>query len=325
METSARKILVTGSTGQIGTELTQELRKRYGAKNVVAGGHRREPDPSIRNGPYEVFDVTDSTELRAVITKHGIDTVYHLAAVLSAVGEKDPVLAWKINLDGFRNLLEVARSERVSRIFWPSSIAVFGPDVSRVNTPQEAKLTPTTIYGVAKVAGELLANYYYLRYGIDIRSVRYPGLISSVTPPGGGTTDYAVEIFYGALKSGSYKCFLREDTILPMMYMPDALRAAIQLMEAPAANVMCRTSYNLAAVSFSAGDLAREISKRVKGFRVEYKPDYRQAIADSWPMSIDDSRARHDWGWKHEYDVQSIARDMLEKLTLKLNVQIDKD
>jgi nucleoside-diphosphate-sugar epimerase len=316
---SMKNILVTGATGQIGSELTIELRNKYGNDNVIAAGHKRKPgEKLLKSGPFEYFDVTDKENIKKVIERYDIDTIYHLAAVLSAVGEKNPQLAWDVNVDGLYSVLEVARECGLFRVFWPSSIAVFGPEAPRVNTPQDTVLIPRTMYGVTKVAGELLCNYYFLRFGVDVRSVRYPGIISSETPPGGGTTDYAVEIFYEAIKKKRYTCFVREDTVLPMMYMPDCIKAAIELMEASASKIKRRTSYNLAAMSFSAGELAAEIKKYVPEFVCEYKPDFRQKIADSWPMSIDDSAAREDWGWKPTYDLAAMTKDMIEKLSKKL-------
>ena len=288
-----KRILVTGATGQIGSELSIELRKKYGEDSVVAAGHKRKPSEKLlESGPFEYVDTTDRESVVKVVRKYDIDTIYHLAAVLSAVGEENPQLAWRVNMDGLYNVLEVAREYALVRIFWPSSIAVFGPEAPRVKTPQDAVLIPRTMYGVTKVAGELLCNYYFARFGLDVRSVRYPGIISSETLPGGGTTDYAVEIFYEAIKKKRYACFVREDTVLPMMYMPDCIKAAINLMEADPSRIKCRTSYNVAAISFSAGELTAEIKKHIPEFRCEYKPDFRQKIADSWPMSINDSLAR---------------------------------
>ena len=312
------RVLVTGSAGQIGAELVPYLRSLYGNSNVVAGLHKASGGPLLRAGPIEVLDISDASALTRVIKEHRIDTIYHLAALLSAVGENNPQLAWQVNMDGLRNVLEVARTNGLSKVFWPSSIAVFGPDAPRINAPQNAPLNPTTMYGVTKVAGELLCNYYFLKYGLDVRSLRYPGLISSEAPPGGGTTDYAVEIFYSALTKGSYSCFLREDTVLPMMYMPDALRATVDVMQADGKKVPRHLGYNLAAISFSAGEIAAEIRKHISGFRVTYSPDPRQKIADSWPMSISDTEARHDWGWSHEYDLARMTSDMLSKLGPRL-------
>jgi nucleoside-diphosphate-sugar epimerase len=313
-----KRILVTGATGQIGSELTMALRDRYGGENVVAAGHKRKPSEKLlESGPFEYVDVTNRENIKKIVTRYDIDTIYHLAAVLSASGEENPQLAWTVNVHSLYNVLEIAREHDLAQVFWPSSIAVFGPEAPRIKTPQNAILIPRTMYGVTKVTGELLCNYYYTRFGVDVRSVRYPGIISSETPPGGGTTDYAVEIFYEAIKRKCYTCFVREDTVLPMMYMPDCINAAIGLMEAEALKITCRTSYNVAGMSFSAGELAAEIRKYVPDFACEFKPDFRQKIADSWPMSIDDSLARKDWGWKPTYDLATMTRDMIEKLTKK--------
>lgn len=311
-------ILVTGSSGQIGSELLPFLRDKYGPENVVAGTHRTQETGVRITGPSEHVDVGNKDELARVVREHHVDTIYHLAAVLSTVGEKDPQLAWDVNMQGLKNVLDVSKEMRVSRLFWPSSIAVFGKDAPRDMAPQVAPLVPGTIYGVAKVAGELLCNYYHIKYGIDVRSLRYPGLISNVAKPGGGTTDYAVEIFYEAIQNGSYRCFLREDTTLPMMYMPDAIRAVVGLMESEPAYVKRRTSYNLAAMSFSAGELATEIAGHISGFVCEYAPDSRQAIADGWPRSIDDTEARRDWGWIPRYDLSTMTEDMIKVLTPRL-------
>ncbi|MCW3993978.1 MAG: L-threonine 3-dehydrogenase [Candidatus Bathyarchaeota archaeon] len=310
------RILVTGATGQIGSELTIELRKKYGGENVIAAGHRRKPSEKLVNsGPFEYIDVTDRESVEKVVKKYDINIIYHLAAVLSAIGEEKPQLAWKVNMNGLYNVLEIAREHGLVRVFWPSSMAVFGQEAPRINTPQDAVLIPRTMYGVTKVAGELLCNYYFLRFGLDVRSVRYPGVISSETPPGGGTTDYAVEIFYDAVKNKRYTCFVREDTVLPMMYMPDCTKAAIDLMEADSSRITCRTSYNVTGMSFSAGELTSEIKRYIPEFECEYKPDFRQKIADSWPMSIDDSVAREEWGWNPTYELSVMTKDMIEKLT----------
>jgi len=311
-----KRILVTGATGQIGSELTIELRKRYGGDNVVAVGHKRKPSEELfSSGPFEYLDVTRKGDVQKVVEKYDIDTIYHLAAVLSALGEQNPQLAWNVNMNGLYNVLEVARESSMVRVFWPSSIAVFGPEATRVNTPQETVLIPKTMYGVTKVAGELLCNYYFIQYGLDVRSVRYPGVVSSETLPSGGTTDYAVEIFYEAIKRKRYTCFVRKDTVLPMMYMPDCIKAAIDLMEADPSRLRCRTSYNVTGISFSAGKLAAEIRKYIPEFECEYKPDFRQKIADSWPMSIDDSVARKEWGWKPTYDLAAMTKGMIGRLT----------
>jgi nucleoside-diphosphate-sugar epimerase len=310
------KILIIGAVGQIGTELTIALRKKYGADNVIASTRKTAfPDEIKNGGPCEYFDVQDKAAMAAVIKKYGVDTVYQLASLLSATGEQNPDLAFSINLMGLKNTLDVARETGVKKIFWPSSIAAFGPTTPRDNTPQRTVLEPTTMYGVTKVAGELLCQYYFRKYGLDIRSVRYPGLISYKAEPGGGTTDYAVAIFYEAIRQKKYTCFVGPHTVLPMMYMPDAIRGTIALMDAPADKITVRTSYNLAAISFSAKELADEVARLVPGFTCDYKPDHRQAIADSWPKSIDDSQARRDWGWKHEYDLAKMSRDMIQNLT----------
>ncbi|MEM3075859.1 MAG: NAD-dependent epimerase/dehydratase family protein, partial [Candidatus Bilamarchaeaceae archaeon] len=252
-----------------------------------------------------------------VVKKYGIDTIYHLASILSAKGEQNPELAWHVNIGTLKNVLDIARDQKLERVFWPSSIAAFGPTTPRERTPQRTILEPGTMYGVTKVTGELLCNYYFRKWGVDVRSVRYPGLISYKAPPGGGTTDYAVAIFHAALKDKKYECYLREDSALPMMYMPDAIRGTIQLMEADASKITIRTSYNLAAISFTPKEIAEEIRKHIPEFTCTYKPDFRQAIADSWPKSIDDSQARKDWGWTHEYDLAKMTKDMLEKLKAK--------
>ena len=309
------KILVTGAVGQIGSELTVELRRRYGAENVVATGHRTKPSAVLCDGgPFEFIDVTDRGTLEAVIERYDIDTIYHMAAILSAVGEERPHLAWDVNINGLYNVLELARERELVRIFCPSSIAVFGPETPRNNTPQETVLRPTTMYGVSKVAGELLCEYYAARFGVDVRGVRYPGIISSETLPGGGTTDYAVAIYYEAIANKRYTCFVRADTVLPMMYMPDCIKGTIDLMEADRSRLVHHADFNMASMSFSAGELAAEIKKQIPEFECEYKPDFRQAIADSWPCSLDDSAAREEWDWKPAYDLAVMTTDMLDKL-----------
>ncbi len=311
------KILVTGATGQIGSELTITLRERYGKDNVVAMGHRRKPSKTLEeSGPYVSGDVRDRENLEKIIREYDVDTVYHMAAILSATGEKNPQLCWDVNINGLYNLLEIAR-ERKLKIFCPSSIAVFGPKTPKENTPQDTVLTPTTMYGITKVSGELLGEYYVQKYGVDVRGVRYPGIISSETPPGGGTTDYAVEMFYYAVRGEKYTCFVREDTVLPMMYMPDCLKAAIQLMEADFSKLEHHTNFNIAGMSFSAKELEEEIKSHIPEFECEYKPDFRQEIAESWPRTIDDSCAREEWGWKPDYDLKKMVKDMIEKLTKK--------
>jgi len=310
-----KRILVTGAVGQIGSELTLALRERYGGDNVVAAGHRTQPGDKLRDsGPFEFVNVTRREEVEAVVCKYDIDTIYHLAAILSAVGESKPLLAWDVNMNGLHNVLEVAREHELARLFCPSSIAVFGPDTPRDNTPQQTIMGPSTMYGVTKVAGELLCNYYVQRFNMDVRGLRYPGIISAETLPGGGTTDYAVAIYYEAVRRKRYTCFVREDTVLPMMYMPDCIKSAIDLMEADQSQLTHHSDFNLAAMSFSAGELAAEIRKHIPDFVCEYEPDSRQAIADSWPRSIDDSAAREEWGWKPGYDLAAMTVDMLEKL-----------
>ncbi|MCK5309296.1 MAG: NAD-dependent epimerase/dehydratase family protein, partial [Thermoplasmata archaeon] len=285
-----KRILVAGAVGQIGSELTMELRKQYGNENVVAMGRKTKPsDELLNSGPFVYGNVTNYDELNQIIKDNEIDTVYLMAAILSAVGEKYPQLAYDVNMNGLYNTLEIAREQKLTRVMVPSSIAAFGPSTPRENTPQETILKPTTMYGVTKVAGELLSDYYFQRFGVDVRGLRYPGIISSETLPGGGTTDYAVEIFYEAIKNKKYTCFVREDTKLPMMYMPDCINATIQLMKADINKLIHHSDFNLAALSFTAGELAAEIKKHIPEFEITYEPDFRQAIADSWPSTIDDS------------------------------------
>lgn len=308
------RILVTGAFGQIGSELVPALQQKYGRQNVVAMGHSHIP-PDF-NGMVERAEITDSMALEKILQKHAIGTVYHLVSLLSAKGEIDPSLTWKINMGGLKIVLDHAVKYQL-KVFWPSSIAVFGPTTPRQNTPQQTVLEPTTMYGVTKLAGEALCHYYFLKYGVDIRSVRYPGLISWKTPPGGGTTDFAVAIFYEGLQKGIYECFVRPDTMLPMMYMDDAIAGTIKLMEADSSKLTVRTSYNLAGISFTAKQLASEINKFIP-VKVTYKPDHRQKIADSWPQSIDDRVARKDWGWKHEYNLAKMTKVMIGRLKKKL-------
>jgi nucleoside-diphosphate-sugar epimerase len=311
------KILVTGATGQIGSELVPALRARHGNEKVVVGVHRRPPVEELLDGPHENVDVTDRRSVDKVIENYDIDTIYHMAAILSAAGEKNPWLAWDVNMNGTYHVLEAAREREMVRLFVPSSIAAFGPETPRDYTPQETVLKPRTMYGLTKVAGELLCNYYYERFGLDVRGVRYPGIISYKTPPGGGTTDYAVEIFYEALKHKRYTCFLREDSTLPMMYMPDCIKATLDLMDADLAGLEHHADFNLAAISFSPEELAAEIMKHIPDFKISYEPDSRQAIADSWPKTIDDSAAREEWSWEPGYDLASMTEDMLKNLRIR--------
>lgn len=308
------KILVIGASGQIGVELTLALRKIYGNANVVASD-LREQNPLLEGtGPYVSLDVMNKEMLHVQVIRQGITQIYHLAAILSATGEKNPSLAWHLNMQGLLNVLDIAREEKMRKVYWPSSIAVFGPTSPKKNCPQQTIIEPTTVYGISKYAGEFWCNYFYQRFGVDVRSLRYPGLISYKSPPGGGTTDYAIEIFHEALEEKKYECFLDENTYLPMMYMPDAIRATIELMEAPADKISIRTSYNISGMSFSPKEIGAEVKKHIPGFTISYKPDYRQAIANSWPQSIDDSVARKDWGWKEEYNLSAMTKDMFENL-----------
>ena len=308
------KILVIGASGQIGVELTLALRKMYGNANVVASDLREENDLLKGTGPYVSLDVMNKEMLHVQVIRQGITQIYLLAAILSATGEKNPNLAWSLNMQSLLNVLDIAREENLHKVYWPSSIAVFGPTSPKQNCPQQTVIEPVTVYGISKFAGEFWCNYYNRRYGVDVRSLRYPGLISYKSAPGGGTTDYAIEIFHEALDEKKYECFLREDTYLPMMYMPDAIRATIELMEADASKISIRTSYNISGMSFSPKEIAAEIEKHVPGFSISFKSDYRQAIADSWPQSIDDAVARNDWGWKEEFTLGSMTKDMLENL-----------
>ena len=309
------RILVIGASGQIGVELTLALRKMYGNANVVASDLREENDLLKGTGPYVSLDVMNKEMLHVQVIRQGITQIYLLAAILSATGEKNPHLAWSLNMQSLLNVLDIAKEENLHKVFWPSSIAVFGPTSPKQNCPQQTIIEPTTVYGISKYAGEFWCNYFFNRYGVDVRSIRYPGLISYKSEPGGGTTDYAVEIFHEALEEKKYKCFLREGTYLPMMYMPDAIRATIELMEADKSKISIRTSYNISGMSFSPKEIAAEIKKHIPDFSISYEPDYRQPIADSWPQSIDDSVARKDWGWKEEFNIEAMTKDMLDNLT----------
>lgn len=316
------KILIAGATGQIGSELTPALRKKYGVENVVAVGHRKPPEQKFKeSGPYESGDATNKAFLMELINKYKIDTIYHLVGILSAAGEQNPDSAWIVNINSLKNVLDLAKEHDIERVFWPSSIAAFGPSSPRENTPQATIMDPTTIYGITKYSGELLCNYYYNKYRVDVRSLRYPGLISYVTPPGGGTTDYAITIFHEALQNKRYTCYLREDTELPMMYMPDAIKGTIDLMEVPAAKIRTRFAYNFTAFSFTPKELAGAIRKHIPDFVCSYAPDRRQQIADTWPRSIDDICARRDWGWQPSYDLAAMTEDMLKNLKIRLKIK----
>jgi nucleoside-diphosphate-sugar epimerase len=308
------KILVIGACGQIGVELTLALRKIYGSANVVASDLREENDLLKGTGPYVSMDVMNKEMLHVQVIRQNITQIYLLAAILSATGEKNPNLAWHLNMQGLLNVLDIAREEHLDKVYWPSSIAVFGPTSPKQLCPQQTIIEPTTVYGISKYAGEFWCNYYYQRYGVDVRSIRYPGLISYKSAPGGGTTDYAIEIYLEALAEKNYQCFLREDSYLPMMYMPDAIRATMELMHAPAKQISVRTSYNISGMSFSPKEIAASIQKMIPEFQLSCEPDYRQAIADSWPQSIDDSVANKDWGWKPEFDLDKMTFDMIENL-----------
>jgi len=314
-----KTILITGATGQIGTELTRALRNKHGGENVIAAGHRREPDKSlVEQGPFCRIDVTRRKALEKVVAENHVNTIYHLASVLSADAEKKPQLAWEVNMGGLFNVLEIARAHDCA-VFFPSSIGAFGPLTPHDNTPQDTIQRPNTMYGVTKVSGELLCDYYNQRYGLDTRGVRYPGLISYQTPPTGGTTDYAVHIFYEAIKNRRYECFLAEGTRLDMMYMPDAIKAAIDLMETDSVRLIHRNAFNISAMSFAPEQLAAAIKQRIPHFVMDYNIDpVRQAIAESWPRYMDDSAARQEWGWQPDYDLDAMVDDMLENLSRKL-------
>lgn len=312
------KTIIIGACGQIGTELTIALRNNKGINNVIAADLRDECPGILANGPYQKMDILDRDFVRDYIISNQIKEVYLLAALLSATAEKNPAFAWKLNMDGLFTILDLAKEGHIDKIFWPSSIAVFGPSTPKIETPQFTIMEPTTVYGISKQAGERWCEYYNSKYNVDVRSIRYPGLISYTSLPGGGTTDYAVDIFYQAKEGKEYTCFLSENTALPMMYMEDAIRATLELMKVPSEKVKIRSSYNLAGCSFTPAELANEIKKFVPDFKINYKPDFRQAIADSWPDSIDDSRARNDWGWKEKYGVSELVKVMIENVDISL-------
>lgn len=313
------RILVTGSVGQIGSELTLALRERYGNDSVVAGGRKTQPSEELRDsGPFEIVDCTDIEAVNRVVKNYRVDTIYHLAALLSAVAENNPQLAWQVNVNALVNVLEVAREHNCA-VFTPSSIGAFGPTTPTDNTPQDTIQRPTSMYGVTKVSGELLCDYYYEKFGVDTRGLRYPGIISYVTLPGGGTTDYAVQIFYDAIKHRRYTCFLKQGTKLDMMYMPDAIKSAIAIMEANPSKLKHRNAFNVSAMSFAPEEIAAEVTRLIPEFTMDYEVDpLRQSIADSWPNSMDDSAAKEEWGWQPDYDLPRMCRDMIEKLTPKL-------
>jgi nucleoside-diphosphate-sugar epimerase len=316
-------ILVLGAGGQIGTDLVSRLRSERGVSAVVATDVK-DKGGELAAGPYYQVDVLDFNAIARLIDQHQVKQVYLLAALLSATAEQNPKLAWKLNMEGLFNVLDIVKERGGIKVFWPSSIAVFGPTTPRDNTPQHTIMEPSTVYGVSKQAGERWCEYYFQKFGVDVRSLRYPGLISYKSPPGGGTTDYAVDIFHQAIRTGSYQCFLSENTMLPMMYMPDALDATVSLMETDASNVKIRSSYNVASMSFTPDQIASEIRKHMPEFKISYKPDFRQKIADSWPGSIDDQTARSDWGWHEKYNLAAMTADMLKHIRLQLSATATK-
>lgn len=307
-------ILIIGACGQIGTELTKKLRETYGRDKVIASDVRKGDAAFVAAGPFEVVNALDFNQVQDVIEKYNVDEVYLMAALLSATAEKNPAFAWDLNMNSLFHVLNLAKAGKIKKIFWPSSIAVFGPTTPKQNTPQYTVMEPSTVYGISKQSGERWCEYYHNLYGVDVRSIRYPGLISWSTPPGGGTTDYAVDIYHKALSDGKYTCFLSEETRLPMMYMDDAIRATVEIMQAKPEAVKIRSSYNLSAMDFTPKEIAEVIGKHIRGFTIDYAPDFRQKIADSWPQSINDDNARKDWGWQHEFDLEKMTADMLEHL-----------
>jgi len=313
-----KKVLVIGASGQIGSDLVLELRKRFGADNIIASDIREPMKEVLESGPYVELNAMNKADIEKVVDDYKITEVYHLAAILSGNAEKNPAMAWDINMNSLFIILDVAKEKKLDKIFWPSSIAVFGPGTQKQNTPQNDFMDPNTVYGISKLAGERWCEYYFEKYGVDVRSVRYPGLISYKAEAGGGTTDYAVEIFYEAVKNNKYECFLSEETALPMMYMEDAIDATISLMETDAKNVKIRSSYNLAGISFNPKEIAAEVKKQNPDFEITYKPDFRQAIADSWPQSIDDSVLVEHWGWTPKYDITAMTEEMYREIKKKL-------
>lgn len=313
-----KKVLVIGAGGQIGTELVLSLEKMFGKNAVLASDIKEECPIALKDSNYVALNVLDNERLTAIVKEEGVTDIYLLAALLSATAEKDPKFAWKLNMDGLFNVLDLAKDGHIKKVFWPSSIAVFGPTTPKRDTPQHTIMEPSTVYGISKQAGEQWCAYYHKKYGVDVRSIRYPGLISYTTLPGGGTTDYAVDIFYHAKQNGKYTSFLNENTTLPMMYMDDAVRATIELMEAPADKIKIRTSYNLGGISFTPEDLAAEIRKHLPDFKLSYETDFRQDIADTWPQSINEESANKDWGWKHDYNLERLVDLMLDKVDPKI-------
>jgi len=312
------KTLIIGACGQIGSELAYQLRAELGTENVIASDIRESNITLVNSGPFEIIDAKNIDEIEACIKKHNVDTVYLMAALLSATGEKYPEKAWDLNMNSLLNVLNLAKNKIISKVFWPSSIAVFGPTTPKTNTPQRTIMEPSTVYGITKQVGERWCEYYFNNYGVDVRSIRYPGIISWKTLPGGGTTDYAIDIFHKAISDGHYDCFLTEDTALPMMFMDDAVKATLDIMNADADDVKIRSSYNLSAISFTPKQLAAEITKQIPDFTISYNPDFRQKIANSWPNSIDDVDARQDWNWKHSYDLETMTNEMLLQLREKV-------
>jgi nucleoside-diphosphate-sugar epimerase len=312
----ANKILIIGATGQIGTELYLTLVDKHGSENVIASDVRHSDNAAFSNSKFEILDVLNNEQLTSIVTKHNIQEIYLLAALLSATAEKNPAFAWKLNMDGLFNVLNLAKDKIINKIFWPSSIAVFGPNTPADNTPQETIMQPTTVYGISKLAGEQWCQYYHEHYGVDVRSIRYPGLIGYKSAPGGGTTDYAVDIFHKAIAENKYTCFLEENMALPMMYMPDAIRATIELMESPVESIQIRNSYNLGGISFTPKEIAKAIEEHCKGFEISYDIDFRNKIASSWPNSIDDSCAQKDWNWHQEFNLERMVDDMMKNLKI---------
>ena len=317
-------ILIIGACGQIGTELTQKLRVIYGNNNVIASDIREGNEEMMSSGPFEIIDATDKERILEVVKKYKVTQVYLMAAMLSATAEKYPQKAWDLNMTSLLGVLELAREKHIQQIYWPSSMAAFGPTSPKINTPQQTVMEPSTVYGISKISGEHWCNYYHDKFGVDVRSIRYPGIISWKTLPGGGTTDYAVDIYFEAIKKGNYECFLSENTRLPMMYMNDAIDATIQIMQADEKDIKTRTSYNLSAISFTPKEITEEIQKYIPDFKISYKPDFRQAIADSWPQVIDDSHARDDWKWEHKFDLASMTKDMITNIKASANGQLEE-